>query len=34
MTDPVASRRPLSLAVVLIVAGAIGWYAAFALTLD
>ena len=34
MTDPVASRRPLSLAVLLIVAGAIGWYAAFALTLD
>ncbi|CAN5246726.1 vitamin K epoxide reductase family protein [soil metagenome] len=34
MTDPVASRRPLSLAIVLIVMGAIGWYAAFALTLD
>jgi uncharacterized membrane protein len=34
MTDAVASRRPLSLAIVLIVTGAIGWYAAFSLTLD
>lgn len=34
MTEPVASRRPLSLAILLIVTGAIGWYAAFALTLD
>lgn len=34
MTDAAASRRPLSLAIALIVTGAIGWYAAFALTLD
>lgn len=34
MTDAVAPRRPLALAIVLIVTGAIGWYAAFALTLD
>lgn len=34
MTDAAASRRPISLAIVLIVTGAIGWYAAFALTLD
>jgi uncharacterized membrane protein len=34
MTDAVASRRPLPLAIVLIVTGAVGWYAAFALTLD
>ena len=34
MTDTVAPRRPLSLAIVLIVTGVIGWYAAFALTLD
>jgi uncharacterized membrane protein len=34
MTDAVATRRPLSLAIVLIVTGAIGWYSAFALTLD
>jgi uncharacterized membrane protein len=34
MTDAVASRRPLALAITLIVTGAIGWYAAFALTLD
>jgi len=34
MTDPVAPRRPLSLAIVLIVTGVVGWYAAFALTLD
>jgi uncharacterized membrane protein len=34
MTDAVAIRRPVSLAIVLIVTGSIGWYAAFALTLD
>jgi len=34
MTDVVAARRPLPLAIVLIVTGAVGWYAAFALTLD
>jgi uncharacterized membrane protein len=34
MTDVVAVRRPLPLAIVLIVTGAVGWYAAFALTLD
>lgn len=34
MTDAVAVRRPLPLAIVLIVTGAIGWYASFALTLD
>jgi len=34
MTDAVASKRPLSLALVLIVTGVIGWYASFALTLD
>lgn len=34
MTDAVASRRPLALAIALIMTGAIGWYAAFALTLD
>jgi uncharacterized membrane protein len=34
MTDAVAPRRPLALAIVLIVTGAVGWYAAFALTLD
>ncbi|MEP6482579.1 MAG: vitamin K epoxide reductase family protein [Rhodoglobus sp.] len=34
MTDLVASRRTLPLAIVLIVTGAIGWYAAFSLTLD
>ena len=34
MTDAGALRRPLSLAIVLIVTGAIGWYAAFSLTLD
>ncbi len=34
MTDVVAARRPLSLAIVLIATGVIGWYAAFALTLD
>ncbi|CAN5198898.1 vitamin K epoxide reductase family protein [soil metagenome] len=34
MTDAVPARRSLSLAVVLIVTGAIGWYAAFSLTLD
>ncbi len=34
MTDAVAVRRPLPLAIVLIVTGVVGWYAAFALTLD
>ena len=34
MTDAVAVRRPLPLAIVLIVTGVIGWYAAFSLTLD
>ena len=34
MTDVVAARRPLPLAIVLIVTGVIGWYAAFSLTLD
>lgn len=34
MTDAVAPRRSLSLAIVLIVTGVIGWYAAFSLTLD
>lgn len=34
MTDPVVPRRPLVLAIVLIVAGVVGWYASFALTLD
>lgn len=34
MTDPVVQRRPLVLALVLIVAGVVGWYASFALTLD
>ena len=34
MTDVAAPRRPLSLAIVLIVTGVIGWYAAFSLTLD
>ena len=34
MTDATAPRRPLSLAIVLIVTGAVGWYAALALTLD
>ena len=34
MTDAAPVRRPLPLAIVLIVTGAIGWYAAFALTLD
>lgn len=34
MTDIDTPRRPLALAVFLIVAGALGWYAAFALTLD
>ena len=34
MTDVGTARRPLSLAIVLIVTGAIGWYAAFSLTLD
>ena len=34
MTDAAAPRRPLSLAIVLIVTGAVGWYAALALTID
>ena len=34
MTDAAAPRRPLALAIVLIITGAIGWYASFALTLD
>jgi uncharacterized membrane protein len=34
MTDAVAVRRTLPLAIVLIVTGAIGWWAAFSLTLD
>lgn len=34
MTDAAPPRRPLALAIVLIVTGAIGWYSAFALTLD
>jgi len=34
MTDSPAPRRPFALAVVLIVTGALGWFAAFNLTLD
>ncbi len=34
MTDAAAARRPLSLAIVLIATGAVGWYAAFSLVLD
>ncbi|CAN5302934.1 vitamin K epoxide reductase family protein [soil metagenome] len=34
MTDAVAPRRTLPLAIVLIITGVVGWYAAFALTLD
>ena len=34
MTDAQAQRRPLTLAILLIVTGAIGWYASFALTVD
>lgn len=34
MTDRVTERRPLSLAILLIVTGIIGWYASFALTID
>lgn len=34
MTDATTARRPLTLAIVLIVTGAVGWYASFALTLD
>ena len=34
MTDRVAARRPISLAILLIVTGIIGWYASFALTID
>lgn len=34
MTDAVATRRPLTLAILLIVTGALGWWASFALTID
>lgn len=34
MTDASPQRRPLAFAILLIVTGAIGWYASFALTLD
>lgn len=34
MTDTQTYKRPVGLAIFLIVAGAIGWYAAFALTLE
>ena len=34
MTDAVPQRRPLALPIVLIITGLIGWYSAFALTLD
>jgi len=34
MTDVPAQRRPLTLAIILIVTGAIGWYSSFALTVD
>jgi uncharacterized membrane protein len=34
MPDALPVRRPLSLAIVLIVTGVIGWYSSFALTLD
>ena len=34
MTDPVAPRRPLALAITMIITGALGWYASFSLTLD
>lgn len=34
MTDPALARRPFALAIVLIVTGAVGWFAAFRLTLD
>ncbi len=34
MTQAPATRRPLPLAIVLIVLGAVGWYASFALVLD
>lgn len=34
MTDAVAPRRSLSLAIVLIVTGAVGWYSAFSLMID
>lgn len=34
MTDPGQQRRPLALALVLIVTGAIGWISAFELTID
>jgi len=34
MTETDATRRPLALAITLIVTGLLGWYAAFALTID
>lgn len=34
MTDAPAARRPLTLAILLIVTGALGWWASFALTID
>jgi uncharacterized membrane protein len=34
MTKAMATHRPLSLAIILVVTGAIGWYAAFRLVLD
>lgn len=34
MTDTLAPRRPIALAVFLIVAGALGWWASFSLTID
>ncbi len=34
MTDVVTARRPIALAILLIVTGAVAWYSAFALTLD
>jgi uncharacterized membrane protein len=34
MTDAPAQRRPIVLAILLIVTGAIGWYSSFALTVD
>ncbi|GHF24121.1 vitamin K epoxide reductase family protein [Pseudolysinimonas yzui] len=34
MTDTLAPRRPIALAIFLIVAGALGWWASFSLTVD
>lgn len=34
MTDPAVTRRPLALAVVLIVTGAVGWYSSLILAID